>query len=307
MIHFVFISDGWVTAISTGILAILTIFLAIYAFLTYSESRKVFRQERFENKFYELLKLHKANVDELEIAGHIHGRKCFVPMFYELRFCYQVAEDCLTSIEPKIRQELKMDEINLMKLAYHIFFFGLKANSENQLYYACKPSDSMLFERVRKQLQQVQDQYGAYPKMTPEVVYDCTLDPLGSGQSKFSTELYYFPFDGHMNILGHYYRHLYQSAKFIISQSFLTCEEKYAYIKTLRAQFSNFEQLLLYYNSFAGFEDEWKELFTTYRLIKNLPIPLADFYRRPLEYFSKEIAELAAKGKRMFQWDAQLV
>ncbi|MBK6283686.1 MAG: hypothetical protein IPF54_14470 [Draconibacterium sp.] len=66
-----------------------------------------------------------------------------------------------------------------------------------------------------------------------------------------SIEFYYFPFDGHVNLLGHYYRHLFQTAKYITEQDMLSDKEQYGYIKTLRAQLTNFEQLLLYYNSIA--------------------------------------------------------
>jgi hypothetical protein len=71
----------------------------------------------------------------------------------------------------------------------------------------------------------------------------------------------------------------------------------------LRAQLSNFEQLMLYYNSLAWFDLEWREVFTKYRLIKNLPLPLADFSTSPEAHFKNEIEDFKAKGMEMFEWD----
>ena len=65
--------------------------------------------------------------------------------------------------------------------------------------------------------------------------------------------------------------------------------QKYSYLKMLRAQLTDHEQLLMYYNGIAWYEEEWKELFTKYRLIKNTPIALADFYQGPLTFYSEEI------------------
>src|SRR5689334_2180187 len=39
-----------------------------------SAQEKIWRTERFENRFYELLKLHRANVDEMNIANKLRGR-----------------------------------------------------------------------------------------------------------------------------------------------------------------------------------------------------------------------------------------
>ncbi|WP_316812861.1 putative phage abortive infection protein [Pedobacter heparinus] len=93
-------------------------------------------------------------------------------------------------------------------------------------------------------------------------------------------------YNGHHDAIGHYFRHLYQAVKYIDKQNILVYEEKYDYIKTLRAQLSNNEQYLLFYNSisFMGREWEFEHLtvdskepnwdlcfFTKYNFIKNIP------------------------------------
>ncbi|WP_461629431.1 putative phage abortive infection protein [Labilibaculum euxinus] len=87
-------------------------------------------------------------------------------------------------------------------------------------------------------------------------------------------------FGGHQYQLGHYYRHLFQAVKFIDKQPkwLFSKDEKYDYIKTLRAQMSNYEQALLFINSLTIMGRDWeysnkdgKCLISEYNLIKNLP------------------------------------
>ena len=58
---------------------------------------------------------------------------------------------------------------------------------------------------------------------------------------------------------------------------------------------------MLYYNSAALFKEEWRLIFTDYRFIKNLPIPLADFALPPLDYFKDDMERLDQKGIIMFE------
>lgn len=95
-------------------------------------------------------------------------------------------------------------------------------------------------------------------------------------------------YGGHQHRFGHYFRHLFQSFKFLSLQSFLTSDEKYFYAKTIRAQFSTYEQFLLFFNSLSSLGMKWEytvdygnssseidiadfKFISRYNLIKNLP------------------------------------
>jgi len=109
-------------------------------------------------------------------------------------------------------------------------------------------------------------------------------------------------YKGHANMLGHYYRHLYQTAKYVINNEELTYQEQYDYLKTLRAQLSNFEQLMLYYNGIAMYPEEWKDLFTKYKFIKNIRLDLAVLGQPPNLRYSKEMTQLwNSKKEKMFE------
>jgi len=267
-IHF---TDNWITAISTAILAILTFIIAIYAITTYLGSKRVFRQERFENKYYELIKWHKANVDEMSIGASLKARKCFVPMFSELKECHNKAK----SINDNVNGKMKLSDKELMKFSYTLFFYGIGENSELQYVKNLSEKEKNIFDAV---------------KMRLEDYIKTVKNP-------------YKYFDGHVHRLGHYYRHLFQTACYVVEQKKFKDVEKYNYLKTLRAQLSDFEQLLLYYNAVAWFDEDWRIIFTKYRFIKNMPLILADFYIPPHQHFAKEIAELEKRNIHMFEYD----
>jgi Putative phage abortive infection protein len=265
---------------------------------------KIWRIERFENRFYELLKLHRANVDEMNIANKLRGRKCFVQMFYELKYCWIKVNDVIKATPKDIQDDYNYHKMNVFEFVYKIFFFGIGYNSEKQLMYSFNQPQMHLFQQCKSVLIEIQDRFESMRLADPtNSIY--VLDvPLSGITDERTFEISYFPFDGHVNRLGHYYRHLFQTATYVVEQdeTLLDYDMKYSYIKTLRAQLSNHEQLLLYYNSLAWFDAEWREILTKYRFIKNLPLPLANFGEAPEEHFKKEIQELREKGLEMFEW-----
>lgn len=85
-------------------------------------------------------------------------------------------------------------------------------------------------------------------------------------------------FNGHILSLNHYYRHLFQMVKIIANykESIVKKEEKRKYLRMLRAQLTNFEQLMLFYNWLSGYGCDWENeknhFFTTFRMIHNIVI-----------------------------------
>ncbi len=268
--------------------AILT-FLAFWVqFKANEQQKRDLRIERFENKFYELLKLHKDNVNELRL-GNSNGRDVFVHLTNELRVCYKVCENI-------VPQNPDFSNINLIKFAYNIFYFGTEKQSEKYLFGQFNPIEKKLYDIVITHLTLFKKKYRSIEN-----------SPRGNNtnyryKENISLDLFYPPFEGHVSKLGHYFRHLFQSAQFVVNQSsdLLTENQKYSYIKMLRAQLSDYEQLLIYYNSIAWFDTEWRELFTKFRLIKNIPVPLADFDKSPLEFYKEEIQKY--HDIQIFSW-----
>ncbi|MBA7551661.1 hypothetical protein ES705_44209 [subsurface metagenome] len=87
-------------------------------------------------------------------------------------------------------------------------------------------------------------------------------------------------FGGHQYQLGHFFRHIFQAVRYIDEQPrwLLSKEMKKDYIKTLRAQMSNYEQALFFINSLSKIGRRWeydndenKKLISDYNMVKNLP------------------------------------
>ena len=84
-------------------------------------------------------------------------------------------------------------------------------------------------------------------------------------------------------------------------------EKKCEYAKTLRAQLSDHEQLILYYNVVSNLGNSWlnqeSNFIKRFRMIKNMPVPMADFSVLPHTKFAPEIEYWKSKGKSFFEWD----
>jgi hypothetical protein len=252
------------------------------------QQRKDIAIDRFENKFYEMLRLHNDTVKEIEIAGRHSGRKAFTYLFDEFRFVYRIIENELEnwnslSDSNKSVARLSYDKEKIAELAYTMFFFGVGEQSNRATFYRHQVH-TPFYLVVKKQLEKMQLLYrrdsgnGKYVR----IIY--------SVYPAIDVELNYVPFDGHVSKLGHYYRHLYQMVKFIRNQ--VELDDPYFFMKTLRAQLSNHEQLLLYYNSF--FATGWwtEKLFLDSRIIKNIPLYLTDVGPSPEEKFKTELMKI---------------
>jgi hypothetical protein len=280
-----------------GIAAALLTFFAFYIqFRANEQVREQFRIQQFENHFYEMLKLHRENLLEMNIANLTIGRKCFIQMFPEFKYIYLSAERLLETHGKGLG--ININNRELLELAYDVFFFGIGPNSEpNYVHRLNNYHKESLFALLNEQLERIQMTYEGDKEFRITAVNFENAD-----RRPFEFRMFYFPFDGHSSRLGHYYRHLFQLVNFVLDSEIVADrKDKYKYLKTIRAQLSNQEQLLLYYNAFSPFGKEWFDLnlFDDYKIIKNIPIQLADFGVIPHE-------QLGIKnqfGEYIFEWD----
>jgi hypothetical protein len=218
--------------------------------------------QQFESKFYEMLKLHRDNVTEMNIEGYdfrktatglekfekgTEGRKVFVTMKAEL--------ECILACFAN-GGKLNSD---LFNKSYQLFFSGLDEFKKNHPAYKVFTG---LLEQARERHQ--------YPLPTVTT---------NEERKKFLTDanmnFNYKPFSGHASRLGHYFRHLYLIVKIVVQSNVISeYDEKMNYLKILRAQLSNHEQMLIFYNWLSGYGENWENdtnhFFTEYRMIHNL-------------------------------------
>lgn len=233
--------------------------------------REESRLNQFEAQFYEMLRLHKENVNEIEIdlynkventvydtsRGNSHplgrktssieeftniktikGRDVFIYFANELEFAFKIYKNTLGS---------KLQFFNF-SIPYATFFNGVSTLSTNEYKRRFIIEKDNFKNRV--------------------------LNSTSNNEFlNITVKARYSIFEGHENKLGHYYRHLYHTVKFVaLENDFLTYPEKRKYLRILRAQLSNYEQVMLFYN-YLAYAPEWEDdnkFFSDYRMIHNL-------------------------------------
>src|SRR5690606_19147448 len=106
-----------------------TVFTLISILLLYStlkEQRIASTIEKFETKYFELIKIHRENVNEMGLKDH-SGKKIFVILVREFREILKISiktgKDCNQILEPK----------DYFIISYHALFFGVGPNSSRML------------------------------------------------------------------------------------------------------------------------------------------------------------------------------
>ena len=235
------------------------------------EQERIWKIERFENQFYEMLRLHKENVNEITLnlisiyftgqeksrsETRINGREVFKYLIEEINILYYIAKYSYKNSNPNI----------LINKAYSIFFHGLKPENYTE---GMKTSgeEFMLFINTLAEIKLMH--------MNTDYKNLNNIIKVKIGYTK-AYNLNFKIGEGHSSYLAHYYRHLYQTVKYIANQpeDFISYEEKRKYLRILRAQLSNEEQAILFYNWKSNFGETWENkenrFFTDYRIIHNL-------------------------------------
>lgn len=239
-------------------------------------------KQTFETTFFHMLELHKQNVKEINVQG-IKGRDSMVMLIDTLNklyySVYQGVEELKKSGGKKkellvsayeIVKNWNQEQLNdfCIKFAYGLFFYGESFHLSN-----INNSDSRKVENgvTYYKGNQIMECYG-----------------------RFSGNVY--KLQGFSSVLGHYYRHIYQTVCFVDSQEDLTDEVKYSYVKMLRAQLSDYEQVLFYYNAMSSMGYPWIQangnelpLIIKYRMIKNIPHFIRYIYNDPRMEFKGDI------------------
>ncbi|MEM1259652.1 MAG: putative phage abortive infection protein [Bacteroidota bacterium] len=255
-----------------------------------SEQRNQFLKTQIESQFFEMIRLHKENVKEISLTIHSHklftqkediisGRSVFSHFLKEVELIYTILrKNCK-----------KQDQEYLAHLAYHYFFKGLQYPLLNA------PPKEKCF----------QDSFEDFKKVNERVIrlHDNTT-PIGQICGNPLLGVNHNILIGHSNFLGHYYRHLFHTVKFIANQDegFMPYEEKRKYLRLLRAQLSNEEQGLLFYNWKSDYGKNWEsevnKFFTDYRMIHNLNSSLLHYDFELSKEFNLDKGYRVESGRR---------
>ncbi len=211
--------------------------------------RKSFEIQQFETKFFELIRIHRDNVSQMvhrvpwEEKNYYDKARVFIEMksqFSKLFKSVKAKVDSDTSIDDKDKERTAIN------IAYLILFFGVS-------------------KATRPDLEHFLQKYGYDKTLTNPIIAELYLK-----KTKYNNKTVYY--GGHQVRLGHYFRHLFQAVKFVDKATFLNPDQKYEYVKTLRAQLTQHELAIFFLNSLSiGQEWEKNKYIITYKMVKNLP------------------------------------
>jgi hypothetical protein len=222
---------------------ILALISVVLIYSTFKEQRHSSTTEKFQNKYFELIKMHRDNVAEIGIGADF-GKKIFVLLIREFRAILNIAKELSES------KKLNYDKEQLFIISYYVLFFGVGPNSSRMLKEALRDFDKTFVDEFEKKLNNQETK----------------------NKVKEDRKFPFKPFEGHQSRLGHYYRHLYQTVCFVDNQEIDI--DKYEYVKTIRAQLTTHEQALLFINCLTPIGKIWwtKNLLLKYRFVQNVPI-----------------------------------
>jgi len=265
--------------------------------------------EKFETKFYEMIHLHKQNVDEIKV-DQLVGRKALEKLFDNFAKIYKLVEFNITNVEQLLVIEKNFLTSQTTNITTNIQRIEIINQIENYL------SDSANRKKITHEISYGYFFYGVenyhITKNRSDIRYHINLEVTTNAQTQITLHSLHLPTN---SLLGHYFRHLYQTVQFVAQDKTIKNEEmKYNYIKLLRAQLSDFEQALLYYNSLSVMGKKWVEplgenqiekmcYIARFRLIKNIPYYYEYFGNKPANYFATEIEVWQQKGKAFFEID----
>ncbi|OFX70097.1 MAG: hypothetical protein A2X12_06330 [Bacteroidetes bacterium GWE2_29_8] len=250
---------GGIGGVIVGIIGVILTFFAFYMqyqankiqienFKEQMEKQLEEKQEKeIEGRFFELLKIHRENRKEINDQVNLS----FTIFIEQFDLIYSLLREEIlefTKKDKKIEQKKEIEQ-KIINIAYLIFFFGENNYSENNF---------------------LQEEFIEL-NIKSSHFYETFFNKM-KGYKRVDR-------NGNLKYLGMYFRHLYQTVTYIDEVKILSYKEKYHYVKTLRAQLSNEEEIILFFNSISELGSVWeldqtddnKKLITKYNLIKHQP------------------------------------
>lgn len=206
--------------------------------LVFLYQNKQSRINQLENVFYKMVDYHRENVNNIffkqkDKAGNIETFSG-QGAFVKLKLYLFKCQSLIVEADKYSDQKLSREDI--LDLSYVVFFYGIDSKWK-----------SFSLEQLKK-----------YDNDLLDFIFN-----LAQKEFNISTQ----------TTLSCYFRNLYNAIILIDSNEDLSQKEKYNYIKLLRAQLSNNELCLLYFDIMSRYGTKWrqKKLVEKYKFLKNIP------------------------------------
>lgn len=239
--------------------SILSTLLLIYTII----DQFIERQKRWAtDNFYKMLEFHNNMVDQLNVP-HIdttksdlsNGRRAFVIFKDQIRYLLELIENL------NARNQWALNKDQNLRIAYMIFYYGIDPKLLEFLQGKIKENiDSNIINIILNQiLENIQEN-----------------KELKLGRTNQTS-------------LSAYFRNMYNLIKLVDNDKYLSKREKKNLITIYRAQLSNPELYVLFFNLRSYFGKKWNDMkyVERYELLKNIPKDYCDGYN-PEDYYKIE-------------------
>ena len=244
---------GYVGVMSSILSTLLLIYTIIDQFIE--------RQKRWAtDNFYRMLEFHNDMVNQLSVA-HIdttkpersNGRRAFVVFKLQIHYLLELIEDLNT------REKWNLNKDHILRIVYMIFYYGI---------------DTKWVEFLQDKIKE-----DITPDILKQILYKI-IRKIQKGKLKLGRT--------NQTSLSSYFRNMYNLIKLIDNDKYLSEREKKNLITIYRAQLSNPELYVLFFNLRSYFGKKWndKGYVETYELLKNIPKYYCDGYN-PEDYYPK--------------------
>jgi len=249
---------------------ILNFISVLLVYRTFAEQIKATEKQNFEDHYFQMLEFHNKNLDEIEFDASgipafgktYTGHSAFELFLTQLTNCLDESRQFIEDYAENKQLYLDRKDGDTMDacldITYNTVFYGVESVGKNIL-------------KNKLKLKYSNDFVEAYVEFI-------STRPQG----------YYYGFYATMN---HYFRQLFHLIRYVNENARLSYAEKYAYVKALRTNFSDYEQAVLFLNSMSSTGENWErqpvlneslrgyeecdfQLITKYNLIKNIPLGL---------------------------------
>lgn len=237
------------------VFSILSSLLLIYTLYKQNIEKK---KDEITNHFFKMIDYHNENVSQLKLPrlknvttdNESEGRKAFVEFKLQIHHLLKIVET--------VNQEnnYNLSKKNVIDIGYILFYYGIDEKWISFTREKLKKYD-VTFNNI---VDQIHDR----------IKSNAELDLARTNQTHLSV----------------YFRNMYNAIKLVDEALVLTPEEKQNLVKIYRAQLSNPELYVLFFNLSSRFGKNWKskEYITKYKFIKNIPSGYCDGYV-PNDYF----------------------
>ena len=234
--------------------SILSTLLLIYTIIDQFIER---RKRWATDNFYRMLEFHNDMVKQLSVARIdttkpelSNGRRAFVVFKLQIHHLLGLIKDLNTGE----KWDLNQDQI--LRIVYMIFYYGI---------------DEQWIEFLQD-------------KIKEDIDFNIILNQVREKEGNENLEL------GRTNqtSLSAYFRNMYNLIKLVDNDKYLSKQEKKSLITIYRAQLSNPELYVLFFNLRSDFGKKWndKRYVETYEFLKNIPKYYCDGYN-PEDYYPK--------------------